>query len=384
MCERMEDEMDLNHISVKRNDGDRTNLDLSPLTIAAINLGDDIDGWEEHCCLRNTILEEEEIVWNGTDDSDPADEFSEKIPQKTISEKLQTYLKQLTEVNFLQIVKNSPKVFGGLAVLLVVILACSSNTSFNRSDVTQNSSTPVKVANIFGDRKSQGAKKESAQEQYDLGLKYYQGDGVATNYRKAKELFEKAAMQGHEEAQFVLGVMYDNGEGVGQDYRKAKEWYEKAAMQGNIKAQNNLGLLYEEGKGVSQNLQKAIECYEKEAMRGSARAQDNLGRVYIRTQDYRKAKMWIEKAAMQGYSKAEFRLGVMYYSGKGVARNYLKAKEWIEKAALQGEVNAEYLLGYMYESGRGGEQDFKKARMWYRRAANQGHKKAASRLNFIL
>ena len=78
MRERMEYKMELNNISSKRNDSDRTNLDLSPLAIAAINLGDDIDGWEEHCCLRNTILEDEDIIWNGTDISDSVDEFSEE------------------------------------------------------------------------------------------------------------------------------------------------------------------------------------------------------------------------------------------------------------------------------------------------------------------
>ena len=33
-----------------------------------------------------------------------------------------------------------------------------------------------------------------------------------------------------------LGVLYDNGRGVAQDYAKAREWYEKAADKGDADA----------------------------------------------------------------------------------------------------------------------------------------------------
>jgi hypothetical protein len=119
--------MELNHISSKRNDSDRTNLDLSPLAIAMINLGYDISGWEDDCSLRNTILEEEDIVWDGTDAFDPDDEFSEKTPKKPLGDTLQNYFKQLTDFKFIQNIKDNPKIFGGVVALLVVFLVCLNN-----------------------------------------------------------------------------------------------------------------------------------------------------------------------------------------------------------------------------------------------------------------
>ncbi|WP_288844273.1 tetratricopeptide repeat protein [uncultured Megasphaera sp.] len=44
------------------------------------------------------------------------------------------------------------------------------------------------------------------------------------------------ADQGLVEAQFNLGVCYEDGKGVAQDYKKAVEWYQKAVDQGNVYA----------------------------------------------------------------------------------------------------------------------------------------------------
>mgnify|MGYP000370201989 CR=1 FL=1 len=54
---------------------------------------------------------------------------------------------------------------------------------------------------------------------------------------------QKAATQEDAIAQFNLGRKYYNGNGVKKDYLKAKELWEKAADQGNVDAQMNLGIL---------------------------------------------------------------------------------------------------------------------------------------------
>ena len=41
-------------------------------------------------------------------------------------------------------------------------------------------------------------------------------------------------------AMFDLGLRYDIGQGVAQDYAKAREWYEKAADKGNAYAMTRL------------------------------------------------------------------------------------------------------------------------------------------------
>ena len=47
---------------------------------------------------------------------------------------------------------------------------------------------------------------------------------------------EKAAAQGFADAQYNLGVLYEKGKGVAQDFKTAAAWYAKAAAQGNVEA----------------------------------------------------------------------------------------------------------------------------------------------------
>ena len=116
----------------------------------------------------------------------------------------------------------------------------------------------------------------------NLGVFYENGDGVAQDYAKAREWYEKAAEKGDERAMTNLGELYANGQGVAQDYAKAREWYEKAAEKGDERAMTNLGWLYESGQGVAPDYAKAREWYEKAAEKGDERAKTNLERLPIR------------------------------------------------------------------------------------------------------
>ena len=53
-------------------------------------------------------------------------------------------------------------------------------------------------------------------------------------------------------AQYNLGVCYLNGAGVAQDVQEALQWYRKAAEQGHDGAQYDLGLCYFNGTGVAR------------------------------------------------------------------------------------------------------------------------------------
>lgn len=69
--------------------------------------------------------------------------------------------------------------------------------------------------------------------QLQQGLKYYKGDGVGKNLKKAAQLFKKSAEQGNAEAQYYLGVCYYEGQGVTKNITLAKSWLQKAAEQNN-------------------------------------------------------------------------------------------------------------------------------------------------------
>ena len=54
--------------------------------------------------------------------------------------------------------------------------------------------------------------------------------------------FRKAAEQGDAKAQFMLGMMYFNGRGVAQDYKLAYVWSSVSAANGHIEAAANRDL----------------------------------------------------------------------------------------------------------------------------------------------
>ena len=78
--------------------------------------------------------------------------------------------------------------------------------------------------------------------QFNLGIMYKKGQGVAQNNTEALQWYRKAADQGHSNAQFSLGVIYHQGRGVQQNYTEALRWLLKAADQGHTNAQFNLGI----------------------------------------------------------------------------------------------------------------------------------------------
>lgn len=100
----------------------------------------------------------------------------------------------------------------------------------------------------------------------------------------AKQILEikylmDAANQGDVGAQYNLGVCYENGQGVAQSYSEAASWYRKAAEQGHANAQNSLGVCYENGQGVAQCCSEAIKWYRKAAEQGDIDAKDALKRL---------------------------------------------------------------------------------------------------------
>ena len=69
--------------------------------------------------------------------------------------------------------------------------------------------------------------------------------------------WRKLADHGDAEAQFQMGVRYHNGEGVPQDDTQAMKWFELAAEQGHINAQSRIGAYYWAGRGVPVDLFKS-------------------------------------------------------------------------------------------------------------------------------
>ena len=231
------------------------------------------------------------------------------------------------------------------------------------------------------------AEQGYAKAQFNLGVMYENGEGVAQDYFEAINWYRKAAEQGNAYAQCNLGYMYENGIGVSHDYSEALNWYRMAAEQGNETAQNNLGNMYSNGYGVAQDYSEALNWYRMAAEQGYAPAQNNLGNMYCDgegvDQNYSASVRWYRKSAEQGYARAQCNLGYMYNNGYGVDQDYSEAVYWYKKAAEQGNAPAQCNIGYMYEKGAGVDQDYSEAMKWYSRAADNNNLRAKIKMGFL-
>ena len=198
--------------------------------------------------------------------------------------------------------------------------------------------------------------------------------------------FENAnilAQQGNEKAQFDMGLYYLRGQGVAKDEAKAVEWLQKSADQGYVKAQVVLGGMYEQGLDVQKDDAQAVYWLRKAAEQGDAGAQTNLGVHYVDgtgvEQDEQAGREWDQKAADQGNANAQYNLGLLYFQGKSIARDYPQAKLWFGKAASQGQSAAQFALGIMYAANvKGVPQDQQRAYYWFLVSSANGNQQANS------
>jgi TPR repeat protein len=183
--------------------------------------------------------------------------------------------------------------------------------------------------------------------------------------KEAFELFRAGAAHGDRDAMRELGASYQHGLGVAQDYAKARDWYEKAAGKGDSLAMARLGSLYAYGQGVTQDSAKADQWYKRAAETGDPLVMFQIkalgGNFQGVLQAAAKARGWYEKAAERGDPLGMVGLGLLYAYGQGVPRDLAKAREWFEKAALKGNPYAAIMLSTLDDVGNDGEQGYTEA-----------------------
>ena len=101
---------------------------------------------------------------------------------------------------------------------------------------------------------------------YIKAAKQYESDG---KYKKAFELYEKAAQGGEAEALYELSCCYDESKGCARDNNKAFQLCLSAAEKGVERAQFRIGCCYEKGIGTEIDLDKALFWYEEALKNGN-------------------------------------------------------------------------------------------------------------------
>jgi TPR repeat protein len=147
------------------------------------------------------------------------------------------------------------------------------------------------------------AHKGDASAQYELGNRYYTGNGIEQSFVSSAQWYKKAAEQGHPRAQWWLGRMHELGWGVEKSKELAFMWMKKAAKQGDKYAATSIAAMYALGEGVAKDIQKSF--------------------------------IWTKKLAEEGDPGSQKLLGLKYENGGGVAQDYEQAMYWYGKAANQ-------------------------------------------------
>ncbi|WP_411033748.1 peptidoglycan-binding protein [Shinella sp. BYT-45] len=155
----------------------------------------------------------------------------------------------------------------------------------------------------------------------------------------------KAAGEGDPLALFEIGARYTEGRGVATDLKEAARWYELAAARGFAPAEYRLANLYEKGQGVERDLDRARRLYEVAANKGNASAMHNLA-VLLATgigdaaPDFDAAATWFQKASELGVRDSQFNLAILYARGNGVKQDIEESYKWFAIAARDGDRDA--------------------------------------------
>lgn len=165
----------------------------------------------------------------------------------------------------------------------------------------------------------------SSQAAYRLGMLFWDGKSVDTNYPEAINWLQRAADAGNGDALFQLFWAYVNGLGVKEDAEKAKQYLLQAVREHNPKAAGRLAEYRLEGSnGEAKDPQDAFRLAMESAKGGDPDGLYLLGRIKV-------SMAYPEGALVPGAS--------------GTPREGL---ELIEKAAERGHYLAAYVIGAAY------------------------------------
>ncbi len=250
-----------------------------------------------------------------------------------------------------------------------------------------------------------------AEAQTSMGASIMQGIyGLSVDTDRALYYTRKAANQGYNSAIYNLGLFYFNGEGVEKDIDKASSYFKQAAMQGNAAAQFFYGACLSID---STSTDQAYFWIQKAADQGYIPAFAVVAEQALQQEDYVKALKYAQMAADEGDAQGMGMLATMYYLGYGVDKdldqtrywaqqaadrennvgytilgqlyydeeNYIFAKAYLDKGAKLGNNRARMLLADMYHDGKGVEKNEETARAFLQDAVADGDEEAKNMLS---
>src|SRR3569833_1827346 len=162
------------------------------------------------------------------------------------------------------------------------------------------------------------------------------GGGISSTEQIAA--LEAAAAAGDPMAQWQLGLMYESGEGVAQDKAKAFGYFAQIADQHADTAPHGV-----EADIVAHSFVKMGEYYK-----------DGLPEAGIPKDEDQSIKLLMHAASYFGDADAQYRVGEMYLDKNELGDNPVQSARWLSLAARKGHVPAQAKLGDILFNGDGG------------------------------
>lgn len=197
---------------------------------------------------------------------------------------------------------------------------------------------------------AEGMKSGDATSAYYLARMLELGLGVPADPVAAMGLYRKAAEAGDVAALNRVALMSYRGEvGVAQDYQKAAQFFERAAALGDANAAFNLGKMYFEGKGVAKDIGKTLEYYRQAAGKEHVLALNTLGALYreggIGEADRATAQTYFARSASFGNAVGLFETARMILEAGTDPARMIEAHMYLNLAAARSHPNAPQALG---------------------------------------
>jgi TPR repeat protein len=191
---------------------------------------------------------------------------------------------------------------------------------------------------------STAARSRSLSARFNLGMAYYNGDGVPKNASQASRWFRLAVKQNFSEAQYTLGVLLLEGE---ENFPKEEDegvrLLKLAAAQGHLAAKEQL---YKRGMGTPP-LNSVVSSTAKVPIKTDAVQLEEARKYYAGVgvpQDYERALSLFRSLARKGNAEAARFLGLMLLTGRGCEKDIPKAENWLRQASASGDKTATRIL----------------------------------------
>jgi len=162
------------------------------------------------------------------------------------------------------------------------------------------------------------------------------GGGISSAEQFAALL--DAAAAGDPMAQWQLGLMYESGEGVAQDKAKAFGYFAQIADQHADTAPKGI-----EADIVAHSFVKIGEYYK-----------DGLPEAGVAKDEDQSIKLLMHAATYFGDPDAQYRVGEAYLDKNELGENPVQSARWFSLAARKGHVAAQAKLGDILFNGNGG------------------------------